>query len=212
MKKRFFLTSLLVGVLAVACTDGAAPPLEDEAVVQAAAMQPIAWQTPSVGMSDSTPAGSGSWDARIPRSSGIATTDDSASVWAVRGEGTYIYMFRHVLVCDDEGHCADDKVRHSSITVPANALLTRPDGTPIAQGDSVLISLVADENTSHVHLYPSGLQFDPNAPVILRVYYDASGMSSSQEDALEMWYQAQLNDPWSMIQAEQDNFLGPVHC
>ncbi len=80
--------------------------------------------------------------------------------------------------------------------------MTLPDGTPLAEGDSVLITLVVDDGYSLSHLFPSGMQFAGNLAE-LELYYDDTGMDEDDEEELNMWYQADNGDPWSIIQAHQ---------
>ncbi len=59
------------------------------------------------------------------------------------------------------------------LRVFGNSLLARPDGTPIAAGDSVLITArVVDPARVLIDLQPTGLQFDPSAPPELLLHYD----------------------------------------
>lgn len=59
------------------------------------------------------------------------------------------------------------------LRVFGNSLAALPDGTPIADGDSVLITArVVDPTRVLVDLEPSGLTFDASAPPSLTLHYD----------------------------------------
>jgi hypothetical protein len=55
----------------------------------------------------------------------------------------------------------------------AGSLSARPDGTPIPQGDSVLITVRAVDPTRVLfEVEPSGLSFDPVAPPLMLLHYN----------------------------------------
>jgi hypothetical protein len=82
-----------------------------------------------------------------------------ASFWAVKGEERDM-----VLRYSDTG---DAFLR---FVVGPESLASRPDGTPFETGDSVLISVVVDENGAMVFRFsPSGLKFSPSAPAELKL-------------------------------------------
>lgn len=59
------------------------------------------------------------------------------------------------------------------LRVYAGSLATLPDGTPIAEGDSVLITVrVPDPARVLFDVQPTGLQFDPAAPAELLLHYN----------------------------------------
>ena len=56
--------------------------------------------------------------------------------------------------------------------IPGNGLWKRPDGSVVAKGDSVLITItVVDPAQFNFRFEPSGLQFRPDHPAELRVSY-----------------------------------------
>ena len=104
---------------------------------------------------------------------------------------------------DDDG---DTRGReYLRLTIDRNSLLARPDGTPIADGDSVLITIrVADPARILFELDPAGLMFHPDAPAELRIRYDVAGEDLDHDgrhtsrddglpDHLAIWRQADLN-------------------
>ncbi len=80
------------------------------------------------------------------------------------------------------------------LRVFANSLMTRPDGTPIADGDSVRISVrVVDPTRVLFDVQPNGLSFNPAAPAELLLHYnevdpdlDGDGDVDAADAALEL--------------------------
>jgi hypothetical protein len=59
------------------------------------------------------------------------------------------------------------------LRVFAGSLASRPDGTPIAEGDSVLITVrAADPSRVLFDVEPSGLTFDPATPPLMLLHYN----------------------------------------
>ncbi len=98
--------------------------------------------------------------------------------------------------------------------VPAYALATRPDGSAITAGDSILISVTVDPVEILVDMQPSGLQFSQAAPAELQMWYDGAGEdlngdggvnsvdANIEQNLLEMWVQHD-NNPWEIIDSNQ---------
>jgi hypothetical protein len=93
------------------------------------------------------------------------------------------------------------------LKVRKESLLALSDGTPIAKGDSVLITAVVDPVYMAVSLEPSGLQFDVRKPVELEWKYkgaaeDVNGdgvvddVDEAILDNLVMLWQHEKGDPW----------------
>lgn len=92
--------------------------------------------------------------------------------------------------------------------VPGNALLERPDGTPFAEGDSVLITVtVAEDGRFLFDFQPSGLAFDPEHAPRLRVTYrilegdldddgDLDQADEELEEELRLWRQQAPGELW----------------
>lgn len=93
-------------------------------------------------------------------------------------------------------------------TVPAGALMTRPDGTPFAAHDSVLITIrMADFSRQIVDFQPSGLRFSPEHLPLLKMFFqnddhDFNGdgvenaADTTVESELAMWKQELPGQPW----------------
>ncbi|MFN2563611.1 MAG: hypothetical protein ABR499_01200 [Gemmatimonadaceae bacterium] len=89
-----------------------------------------------------------------------------------------------------------------------DALVARPDGTPIAEGDSVLITVrVVDFSRLIVEFQPSGLRFSQSEPAELTFKYnhtdpdrdgdgDVDANDSIIETQLAVWRQEAPGQPW----------------
>ena len=86
-------------------------------------------------------------------------------VWAVAGENR-----QAVISYKKVGNYGGDICLEFKI--PGNGLWKRPDGSVVAKGDSVLITItVVDPDLFNFRFEPSGLQFRPDHPAELRVSY-----------------------------------------
>lgn len=133
----------------------------------------------------------------------------SGSFWAVKGENREITL-RYL---DGSGSGND---RFLEFEVPGDALLQRPDGTPFADGDSVLITVhLGTDRRMLFHFEPSGLRFDPSKPARLRVNYrrlngdlDGDGQVTDEDFRLErdalIWKQEQPGQPWFPLGTVKD--------
>jgi hypothetical protein len=97
------------------------------------------------------------------------------------------------------------------LRVRPGSLQARPDGTPIAQGDSVLITVhVVDPAKILFELEPAGLTFNAAEPAELKIHYNHADhdfnddgtvdLSDEQiKSRLAIWKQESLNDPFVKI-------------
>jgi hypothetical protein len=95
--------------------------------------------------------------------------------------------------------------------VDAPSLRARPDGTPFAEGDSILITIrVVDPAQMLFELEPSGLTFSPDVPAELKIHYDQTGGDLDDDgdvdvddDAIEstmaIWRQESPGDPFVRV-------------
>jgi hypothetical protein len=123
------------------------------------------------------------------------------SFYARRGENREVRIYFQ----DEAGGQGEEYLR---LRVDANSLRSRPDGTPIADGDSVLIrASVVDPAQMLFQFEPSGLQFDPAEPAELKIHYSHAdgdinddGKSDTTDDVLEhslaIWRQENPGDPF----------------
>jgi hypothetical protein len=82
--------------------------------------------------------------------------------------------------------------------------LVDPTGGPLAEGDSILISLVLDRQELKVEFLPHGLVFAGKEPMELAVWYVYGNLTNGEgktESDLDIWYQAFDGAPWSDLNA-----------
>jgi len=137
----------------------------------------------------------------------------SDSFYARRGEDREVRIFFQ----DEHGQQGEEYLR---LRVDAQSLLALPDGTPVLEGDSVLIHVnVVDPAQMLFELSPSGLRFNPTQPASLKIHYDhadgdlnddgrVDGEDDSIESTLSIWRQEQPGDPFvrltSILSVELD--------
>lgn len=183
-----WMTGMLAGlVLACGGTDGGLAPAAARAPSAAASV-------PESDLHFLTPA------AGAPP---LAAT--SVSFWAVRGqdrEGSLWYNRRPG---------APDSTRLVRLRVDKRSLVTAPDGTPLALGDSLLITLtLVDPARLIVEYQPAGLVFAPRRPASVTYWYleadhdfNGDGVVDARDRALErtfgIWGQELPGDPWTSI-------------
>lgn len=100
----------------------------------------------------------------------------------------------------------NDTNRFLSFHVPSKALLLRPDGTPFATGDSVLISVRIDRSEFVVEFGPSGLVFDAKTPAELEMWYSGAEGEVPQEQ-LGLWHQQEAGTLWFPIVSNHEEEL-----
>jgi len=102
----------------------------------------------------------------VRRSTAISGfVDTVVTFYAVRGQDREGMIF----FLASDGSPGEEFVR---LKIGSATLLARPDGSPIADGDSVLITMrVVDPALLLVEFQPSGLQFNPAEPAELEMQY-----------------------------------------
>ena len=128
------------------------------------------------------------------------------SFYAVRGENREA----EISFVDDE-RPTEPGERYLELRVDAEALAARPDGSPIADGDSVLITVrVVDPAQLLFEFEPAGLTFSPSRPAELRIHYnhadddlDEDGDVDLDDASLELtvgiWRQENDGDPFERL-------------
>lgn len=126
-----------------------------------------------------------------------------ASFWAVRGQDRELRLYFAPRAS------GLDSAEFLRFRVGDRSLLARPDGTPFAIGDSVLVSVrVIEASRLIVEFEPSGLRFDPAEPAELRLSLeevdhdldedgdvDARDMTLLRQD-VSLWRQESAALPW----------------
>jgi hypothetical protein len=114
---------------------------------------------------------------------------------------------------------ASDSSQLLEFRVPAQALSRKPNGDPIAMGDSVHIFVtVVDPSKFIVAFEPSGLQFSTTSPADLTMDFaeaDADlnddGVVDATDDLLKtqlhLWRQEQAGQPWTLLSTVVDASL-----
>jgi hypothetical protein len=123
------------------------------------------------------------------------------SFYAKVGEDRELRIF----FAEIEGEPGEEYLR---LRVDAQSLLTRPDGTPFAAGDSILIHVsVVDPGQLLFEMQPSGLTFSPEHPARLNIHFrqcgddfNRDGHVDEEDDSIEqelgIWRQETLTDPF----------------
>jgi hypothetical protein len=123
------------------------------------------------------------------------------SFYAKKGEDRELRIFFQ----DDVGGPGEEFLR---LRVDAPTLLARPDGTPFAVGDSVLITVrVVDPSRIMFDMEPSGLTFDPARPAQLKIEYahadhdfnedgSINAFDTEIKSRLALWRQELVTDPF----------------
>jgi hypothetical protein len=100
-------------------------------------------------------------------SSGPQIANPVVQFWATKGEDRTGTMYYH------RASGGRDSIPLFALRVRPRSLLRRPDGSAIASGDSVLITLtLVDPVRLIVDCQPAGLRFDPKDPARLRMSFE----------------------------------------
>ena len=133
----------------------------------------------------------------------LATT--TASFWAVKGKNAGVDLWYHARPGQR------DSTKFLEFRMGGSTLDRRPDGSLIAQGDSVLITLtVVSQTNLIVDFQPSGLKFSSNDPAKLKMFFgacgddlDRDGQVTSSDDAIQqqlsIWRQETPVSPWIKV-------------
>ena len=159
--------------------------------------------------SDDTPSPDSPGSERPPAELTVARLSPDApplesstvSFWAVKGEQAEQKLY----FLDDQGQRGEE---YLSLKLDDESLLSRPDGSAIAEGDSVLITItVEDPALLLFELQPSGLKFSPADPAELKIRYahadddlNEDGTVDGEDDHIEsilgIWRQELPGDPF----------------
>lgn len=125
----------------------------------------------------------------------------TASFWAVKGENRELEL----RYADSSGPGGPEFLQ---FRVKNGSLLSRPDGTAFAQGDSIQISVTVDAAGRFAFDFqPSGLRFDPAEPAELEINFEhanrdlnGDGVFDAQDAAfkerLSIWKQETPASDW----------------
>lgn len=128
-----------------------------------------------------------------------------ASFWAVRGEAREVEI-RYDAASGYNGKCL-------RFVVPANALLRNADGSVIAPGDSVLITVrVTDPALFLFEFEPAGLRFDPSHPARLEVRYRWRDETQPTPATFGIWRQERGGAPWVQLPSTRFDEMDEIHA
>jgi hypothetical protein len=159
--------------------------------------------------SDPTSSGDGSRpssDLNILRvaSTAPALFNPEASFYAVQGQDREV----RISFQDATGLEGEEFLR---LRVRPGSLQSNPDGTPIAPGDSVLITVrVENPDSILFEMEPAGLTFSPAGPAELKIHYahadhdfNDDGTINTFDDQIKtqlaIWRQETLSDPFTKL-------------
>lgn len=143
-----------------------------------------------------------------PAAGAPSIANPTVSFYAKQGETRQAVMLYHA----DPG--ATDSTVFVRFKVGAKSLLTRPDGSRIAAGDSLLITFsLVDPVRLIVDFQPAGLQFDPKDPAELRMSFaetdpdvNGDGVVNQQDTVLtrrfKIWREETTADPWFSLPSD----------
>ncbi len=209
------ILGLATAMLFAACSDAMAPGADDVVGVDAAKdfHQHLRWETPPTPGLFTAQAGVPGDEVEITADPVPAVASDHGSAsatvyqvsfWAVRGQlrglGIYFQLAPNYIV----------PFLSLRITDP----MLRPDGSPVALGDSALITVAVDLQTLRVDLQPSGIQFGDSDATELTMWYGVAGTDFNydgltnhvdkyiEDNLLSVWMQEDDSYPWSSMQSE----------
>lgn len=142
----------------------------------------------------------------------------TVSFWAVKGQD------RRASIYYRKAPNRPDSTEFVRFRVRSRSLLARPDGTPFANGDSVLITLtVADPANLIVDFQPAGLRFSPTRPAELEFRMDECDLDLNHDGVVDLADQLLLasgqiyrqetpSDPWIAVPtlAVGTDFVGRI--
>jgi hypothetical protein len=180
MRRSGWVSLALTGILAIGCaTDATAPNNNTNG-------QP----TPESQLTFLRPA------------TGVVLSKDSAVFWAKSGEDREVAMYYRPVAG------SIDSVRYLRFRVRKEALLTRPDGSAFAAGDSIKITIrIRDFSKLITEFSPSGLKFSAARPAELRLDFRNSNPDHNRDGVVNaadtavvssfaIWKQEAANQPW----------------
>jgi hypothetical protein len=129
----------------------------------------------------------------------------TVSFWAVKGKDREAFIYYNA----EPGEA--DSTKLVRFRVGKRSLCKRPDGSNIANGDSLLITMtVVDPERQQVKFEPAGLQFCSGRPAKLNMWYeqadhdfdddgDIDAADATWESFLSIWKQETPTSPWEKV-------------
>jgi hypothetical protein len=119
---------------------------------------------------------------------------------------------------------APDSSEFARFRVEDRSLVTRPDGSTIAPGDSVLITLEITDTLQYItDFQPAGLKFAAGRPARLWLKFGEADPDLNHDNvvnavdtalllALKIWKQEQPGQPWSLLPSSVDTVSKEVEA
>ncbi len=140
--------------------------------------------------------------------SGRAVVPASVSFYAVNGQAREGTLWYHRTAG------SSDSTRLARLRLDRRSLVRRPDGTPIAPGDSLLITMsISDMGRFIVDFAPSGLRFAPRRTAELTLWYqdadpdfNGDGVIDAADAQVEVgflvWRQEAPDEAWGSLETD----------
>ena len=198
MRRMRCATIVIGALLMAACGGGSTTPVDP--------VVPPAGGTPEASLQFLKPA------------TGTSLRTDSVSFWAVKGQDREVAMYYR----PNAG--SSDSVRFLRFRVRNESLLTRPDGSAFANGDSVRITIrIKDFSKLITEFLPSGLKFSGLRPAELRLDFKNCDQDFNRDGVVNqtdanivptfaIWKQEAVGQPWFKLTSnvEQSGNLSEV--
>jgi len=214
MRMKQLLSPLLLAGFLISCGEGVGPDAATDDVLLNSTLNLVKWSkdgTPTFSAEgDVGTAGTLGGDSPLLSLSGgdggTYTDDYQVTFWAVSGEHRYVQL----------NYTNDDGLEVPFMRLDVYEPLELADGSEIGVGDSVAIRVYAKLNQMEVRLEPHGLRFGRKKLSTLQMWYTGAngdlnddGVVDDYDQQIEynmlgLWYQATSDDPWTILNAEQD--------
>lgn len=119
-----------------------------------------------------------------------------AAFWAVQGRRS-TFRVNYVALEREHAEESGERQKHLVLTIPRSTQIIRPDGSSLAEGDSIQITVTIDGARLAVEFGPDGTRFAGPEPLHLAlwlVYADLT-QGSGPED-LHIWYRPPDGATW----------------
>jgi len=228
MRRNLLLISILTGFSVLACGEGTGPALDEmsqPALVADGALHHLKW-APDVPVQFTTEGNTEVQELPFSDAAGLQAAAGSAELaldaykvgfWAVRGQHRYVQINYRTTLENTFSLSADTKIESPFLRLDVDEPVLRPDGSAIAVGDSVFVTVYVDPTDMVVYLLPHGLQFGNTEFNTLQIWYDGAGPDLNtdglvntadvyiEQELLGLWYQATLGAPWTLLESEQSH-------
>jgi hypothetical protein len=139
---------------------------------------------------------------------GASLSRDSVSFWVVGGQDREVEMFYRPRAG------RPDSVRFLRFRVRGNTVVVRPNGTPLANGDSLRITIrILDFSRLITQFQPSGLTFGALRPAELRLDFRNCDQDFNRDGSVDpsdaalvanfaIWKQENAGQPWQRLSGD----------